>query len=187
MAALGTRGVAASSHSTSRGRARCAAACTATRPRWGHTPPSCTQRAPSHSGECQSPKKHFHKCQSLGIWSDASKWWLDFFYQESRYFFKNKNIFYKLFIISFVKLLHEWVKPESCVIFPLVRPNLNTFTRHFHLFQSIYQSCGSWNGINYISNFRCSCGVAFGTKFEMYQHKKAGHPPVKWVNVLDSV
>jgi len=27
--------------------------------------------------------------------------------------------------------------------------------------------------------FRCSCGVAFGTKFEMYQHKKAGHPPVK--------
>jgi len=27
--------------------------------------------------------------------------------------------------------------------------------------------------------FRCSCGVAFGTKYEMYQHKKAGHPPVK--------
>jgi len=27
--------------------------------------------------------------------------------------------------------------------------------------------------------FRCSCGVTFGTKFEMYQHKKAGHPPVK--------
>ena len=28
--------------------------------------------------------------------------------------------------------------------------------------------------------FRCSCGVAFGTKYEMYQHKKAGHPPVQW-------
>lgn len=27
--------------------------------------------------------------------------------------------------------------------------------------------------------FRCSCGITFGTKFEMYQHKKAGHPPVK--------
>jgi len=27
--------------------------------------------------------------------------------------------------------------------------------------------------------FRCSCGIAFSTKFEMYQHKKAGHPPVK--------
>jgi len=25
--------------------------------------------------------------------------------------------------------------------------------------------------------FRCSCGVAFGTKYEMYQHKKSGHPP----------
>lgn len=27
--------------------------------------------------------------------------------------------------------------------------------------------------------FRCSCGISFGTKYEMYQHKKAGHPPVK--------
>lgn len=26
--------------------------------------------------------------------------------------------------------------------------------------------------------FRCSCGISFGTKYEMYQHKKAGHPPL---------
>lgn len=27
--------------------------------------------------------------------------------------------------------------------------------------------------------FRCSCGISFGTKYQMYQHKKAGHPPVQ--------
>lgn len=27
--------------------------------------------------------------------------------------------------------------------------------------------------------FRCSCGISFGTKYEMYHHKKTGHPPVK--------
>ena len=27
-------------------------------------------------------------------------------------------------------------------------------------------------------HFRCSCGVDFVTKYEMYQHKKTGHPPL---------
>jgi len=33
--------------------------------------------------------------------------------------------------------------------------------------------------------FKCSCGVDFVTKYEMYQHKKTGHPPVGVDNTTD--
>ena len=37
----------------------------------------------------------------------------------------------------------------------------------------------------YYRIFRCSCGVDFVTKYEMYQHKKTGHPPVGVDNTTD--
>ena len=60
---------------------------------------------------------------------------------------------------------------------------LAAFRVIFRIFDSIcHETVGVGNnktGTLIDSIRRCSCGVAFGTKFEMYQHKKAGHPPVK--------